>query len=234
MVEYDLWVTNRCARDDLGIEEWPGEDGVFGARQHAAVGAFFERRRQQPEAGEHIVCLRDERCYELHLGRDRGATWYDREANAVFLLAVGWHENGSRADFYNTVCEHERRERLYPTEDDYAELERWRLRRDMTRLRHEIGPMLFDQADAEPNIDFSVDLGRCVAGIRCIAEGSERIGYRLVILSNRSLDVAAADRIAQALGQGRRIAFAIVTMPEWGTYVFEGDVPEAVGRQSPE
>lgn len=222
MPPYDLWVTARCARRDLGIEEWPGEDGVFEATAYRAINKFRQQRLEQPEGAERIRSLHEEVCFELHVDRDRGATWYDRENDAVFLLAVGWHEQGSCDDFYEWVARLERSGELYPDEQDYEELGTWREQRDWTRIRRELGPQLFSEAEAEPNAGFSLDLGPCNVGLEALVVDGMLLGYRLAVWPGRDrVDPGLAERIAQAICVGRALTPVFVYSPAWGQYLYD-------------
>jgi hypothetical protein len=58
-------------------------------------------RGREPDSGEPIAGLQQHVCKSLHAGRYRAATWYDREHDAVWLLAAGIHRADSQEDFYN-------------------------------------------------------------------------------------------------------------------------------------
>jgi len=89
----------------------------------ATLADKLEQRLQAPESGELIDGLRQRSCYSLHAGRYRAATWYDIEHDVLWLLAAGIHISGDRNDFYNVAVQWERSGRLYPTSDDYQDLD---------------------------------------------------------------------------------------------------------------
>lgn len=110
----------------------------------AIIEKFTELRAEAPASGEVIAGLQQRVCASLHAGRYRAITWYNHEREIVWLLAAGIHRADSREDAYNQAIALEQAERLYPTDEDYAELaaddQRTRLQReadDLTRLREE-------------------------------------------------------------------------------------------------
>src|SRR6266511_22690 len=128
-----LGVTARC-EDDL--DAIPEADRL--------LEKFKELRSRAPESGDLIDGLRERECHSLHSGRYRAVTWYDRQADVVWLLAAGIHRSGSRVDAYAVAIEHERAGRLYPTEQDLRVLEEAKRReriaaeaRELRRLRDE-------------------------------------------------------------------------------------------------
>ena len=107
MAGHDLWVTDRCARDDLGLDEWPDPEGVAGV-QHEVVRKFRERRRVDPEPRTlYINDLSDvlgRPCFELKDERFRGASWFDRPNDVVYLIGAGYHASGDRRDVYDRLA----------------------------------------------------------------------------------------------------------------------------------
>jgi hypothetical protein len=79
----------RRALVDLGLD--PGQYSRRDARDyvsaHPVVRAFVERRSQEPRGQEttHLP-VTAATVYNLHVGRSRGLTWHDEEADVVWLL----------------------------------------------------------------------------------------------------------------------------------------------------
>ncbi len=147
--EWALWVTDRCAREDLRLGSWPGPDGVYG-EDDEIVQRFRERRSQQPDGPEHIQQVRGRHCTSLHAARCRGCTWYDQQEGLVWLLAVGWHEEGHHDDAYNYFEQLERRGELYPSNRDRRAFRIWLAERWLRQLRDTDGPELIAEAVACP------------------------------------------------------------------------------------
>jgi len=82
------------------------------------IDKFRELRMGAPEDGERVSSLTERDCLSLHGSRYRGVTWYDRERDGVWLLAVGVHREDSQEDAYAVAAALERAGRLYPTEAD--------------------------------------------------------------------------------------------------------------------
>lgn len=163
MADHDLWVTERCARDDLGLDTWPDPEGVYGV-DHTTVQKFRERLREEPEAGQFNNDLSralGRPCFELKDDRLRGLTWFDADNEVVFLLFVGFHESGSRDDVYQRVLQVHRSKGVLPTDEDRAELQQWRAGRYLRELRDVAGPELLKATVAEPGVPCSRDIGQC-------------------------------------------------------------------------
>lgn len=116
----------------------------------ATLADKLEQRLQAPESGELIDGLRQRSCYSLHTGRYRAATWYDIEHDVLWLLAAGIHISGDRNDFYNIAVQWERSGLLYPTSDDYQNLENDE-RRDLSVREAMELRLLRDRVVSDPN-----------------------------------------------------------------------------------
>ncbi len=76
-------------------------------------------RSYQSTSGEPIEALLPKLiAFSLHAGRYRGATWHQERAGIVWLLAVGWHEQGSRQDAYKHFERLQNVDRLVPARKD--------------------------------------------------------------------------------------------------------------------
>lgn len=76
------------------------------------IDKFRELRMEAPEEGERVSSLAERDCLSLHGSRYRGVTWYDRERDGVWLLAVGVHREDSQEDAYAAAAALERAGRL--------------------------------------------------------------------------------------------------------------------------
>lgn len=116
-----LWVT-RAALDDLGLGPLAGPTFDLDAnlRRHPILRRFARQRALDPRGTEPTQNVAGE-VYNLHAKNPtRGVTWYDTEANVVFLLAVS---------LIHDYTEFERRSAagtLMPTEADYADVAGYR------------------------------------------------------------------------------------------------------------
>lgn len=83
--------------------------------------AFQERRSRHPTGSDgriiEVSGFTRAPVYSLHVGKDRGATWYDEEEQIVWLLGVG------RSHDYDHLRRLAESGRLLPTPGDYERLE---------------------------------------------------------------------------------------------------------------
>jgi hypothetical protein len=122
--DWDLRITARCLRDDLGLDPNGPAAAEVHADAHPMVRAFFERRGQSPVGQETFRCgteVTGRPLYTLHAGDDRGATWHqesvpnldtDYELGVVWLLGVRPEHD------YDALCELD----LLPATADYQAL----------------------------------------------------------------------------------------------------------------
>lgn len=117
---WTLAATCRCLVEDLGLSSddcWRALTDL--AQEHAVVEAFVQMRSQQPTGGEPIEALLPKLvAFSLHAGRYRAATWHQERAGIVWLLAAGWHEQGSRQDAYTHFERLWQAGRLVPNRED--------------------------------------------------------------------------------------------------------------------
>lgn len=149
------------------------------------VEKFGHLRSQDPEGGDRIECVKQRPCYSLHSSRYRAATWLDAEHNVVWLLAAGIHKTGDRDDFYDVVEQLEQTGSLYPTPDDYSDLE---IEQQLDRLKRETAELrqMRDRAIAMPNeVQRLTSEGGLYAEIW--AEVSEDVAYVILRVSMRRL-----------------------------------------------
>lgn len=102
---WTLGTTCRCLTEDLklGAElcNVPITELADRADAHQVITDFVKKRSVHPIGSERINALLPTLiAYSLHSGRYRAATWHHEAAGIVWLLAAGWHEEGSADDAY--------------------------------------------------------------------------------------------------------------------------------------
>lgn len=119
-----LRVTRR-ALEDLGIKpELAGSAAEFLEDKHEVVKAFVKVRSQSPSGQEATkLPVTKTPVWNLHAGRWRALTWHDAQEDVVWLLGAGWHESGSIDDAYAVLKRRDQAGDLFPTIDDYLDLE---------------------------------------------------------------------------------------------------------------
>lgn len=147
-----LRVTLRCLVDDLGID---GANARRDVREldHVICRAFEAKRSQSPIGVEKLQPIAtDAEVYTLHAGRWRGATWYDEENNAVWLLGCGYHRSGEKDDVYPYLKELDSKGDLFPASKDYELLFEFQ---DISFAQVLIAdvPVLMDKARAHPGTE---------------------------------------------------------------------------------
>jgi hypothetical protein len=119
---------------DLSVDEL--------AQQNSVVASFQEKRSQDPEGVEKVQPLTSNVVvHTLHAGEDRGATWFDKKAGVVWLLAAGFHRSGKRDDAYPYFKGLDAKGELLPTREDYEALVRSQTRNLAALLIEEIPPI---------------------------------------------------------------------------------------------
>jgi hypothetical protein len=118
---YELRITARCCRDDLDVD--PAKASIEKLRSKwKIVGKFADLRSSLPDGQEPFRSAVGSDVFTLHSGRQRGATWYDREYRVVWLLGFGIHREGDHNDSYNRIEWLDERGQLMPTVEDYEAL----------------------------------------------------------------------------------------------------------------
>lgn len=115
----------RQALVDLGLSvDNAGRRAEDLAELHPILGAFVERRSQSAEGQESTLLPSTKAVvWNLHRGRWRALTWHDSDDDVVWLLGAGWHESGSIDDAYAMLKSRDANDELFPTIDDYLDLE---------------------------------------------------------------------------------------------------------------
>jgi hypothetical protein len=179
---HQLRVTCRCIREDLGRE--PPIDFEALAR-HPIVEAFQGKREAAttaaktvgPDAGERTL-------HHLGIGDDhRGATWWEEEAEVVWLCAYGFHRSGEPEDAFPYFRELIEAQRIYPTEEDYQWLERDLANGFANRVEHD-APEMLASARAQPGTEVSRVIGGNPIGV--YVEVLETLEETFVILDLRT------------------------------------------------
>lgn len=161
-----LRITQRCARDDLGLEEHDQtRDAVYIAVCHEAIRVFVGKRSNAPGDGENVlhVCPYGH-IKSLHIGQGRGATIYDDEVDVCWLLAYSeTHATGERRDAYAFFERLDSRGELLPSDIDYATLGTVTEAKLMDELRVRSGNMYDiarEQSGKEVSETFVLDDGQ--------------------------------------------------------------------------
>lgn len=159
--EYPLLrITKRCLVEDLGVPanclSLPVED--IG---HEVAQAFALKRAKGGQAGERFVLPKSGPIAEKlrWTERWRGATWYDRRFNVIWLIGAGWHEGGSRADVYKRIAALDEDDRLFPTQEDYEALHKIRAEILVHDILHETVPTLLTEAHLAAPAEVSTVIG---------------------------------------------------------------------------
>ncbi len=143
---------------------------------HPLIVKFREVRIQEPEPeNQYIDLLKNPPGFKVKVERWRGATWYDRETEVVFLLAAGWRADGDPDDFYRELEALRDQGRLTPSDSDYEELAIWRGGGWLREIRDTAGPNLLAEAAAEPEVPRELDMGRCTAIVVAYPVNGSRI-----------------------------------------------------------
>lgn len=151
--ELDARGTERCVTDDLGLpagSHTQPTDDLAAIDDTGLLSELIARAASGEEGQETIQSLLPEViAFSLHSGRNRGATWLHRDAKVMWLLAAGYHREGSGEDAYEHFKRLKAQRALYPTIEDYEALERLRDNTLAKALRDEL-PDLIQQARANP------------------------------------------------------------------------------------
>jgi len=102
------------------------------AERHPIVRKFASLRSQSTIGQERIQSLAPHgSIWSIHSSRYRGATWHDEPNRVVWLLAHGIHRAGDRSDAYNYFVTLAEAQRLFPDDDDYHALARYRTAQEL-------------------------------------------------------------------------------------------------------
>lgn len=203
----ELRITERCCRDDLGIE--PGATDIQElAESSMIVRKFIGLRSASPDDAQELFSSASRSdIYTLHAGQMRGATWHDREYGVVWLLGFGTHREGDRTDAYAVLARLDERGQLLPTAEDYEALI---LERDARQVPAMVAEMrsLLKRARATPEKIHSVLLS---VGVRVSLyvvvenDGSEALEEFHLAVSAKQLEDGWLEIIRTALWPSEEI-----------------------------
>ncbi len=119
--EWELRVTGRCLKEDLGRDPESEFERLLGID---IVKEFVHARRERTTDRKLISGLKlDLPVWVLSRGHDhRGATLFDEEERVVWLVAYGRHRSGRSDDFYAACPDLAAAGRLLPAEIDYERM----------------------------------------------------------------------------------------------------------------
>ena len=174
----DLRLTRRASADlDLDAPAHAGRSARELADRHPLIAAFVERRGQSPQ-GQEAIQLPASRAtvYSLHAGRWRGLTWWEEDLGIVWLLGAGYHRSGERSDAYVALKRRDETDDLFPTEQDYLDLEP-----DPAPYVEAVArdaPDLLARAREAPGVEINGDLGGAL-DVSLVAVVVEEAGQHL-------------------------------------------------------
>ncbi len=142
--EWELRITARCLRDDLGAE---GDASFEAVEGHEIVKAFKSDRFERSTDTRQVSQIRTGvDVWVLSRGHDhRGATVHDAQEHVIWLVAYGRHRSGAPDDFFPYCRSLAAADELLPTDEDYERLMRERDRRFVETIAVEAAHVL-DQA----------------------------------------------------------------------------------------
>lgn len=135
---HDCRITARCFRETFGFTFRAPYDFAVFKNENTAIEKFFELREKDPtggEGGERVMKVKQRPVFSLHVGKMRGATWFDKTQppqGVVWLCSYERHDErfAGKDDAYDRFAEQERDGKLYPEPVDYKALELSRRIRD--------------------------------------------------------------------------------------------------------
>lgn len=148
-------------------EERPDDAAFRRLRERQPIlVAFVQERSQQPEGQEWTQHLPHsyKKVFNLHAGRWRGFTWWDRDRDIVWLLGQEWHSSGEPDDAYQYAVQLDARQQLMPSVDDFEDVLDVPDERFLERVVAE-APAILEEARTRPDteirhrFDNHVDLG---------------------------------------------------------------------------
>ena len=153
-----LRVTRRALADlELDVNALAGKQAEDLTDRHKLIVAFVKQRSQRAE-GQEAIQLPSSKAtvFSLHAERWRGLTWAEEALGVVWLLGAGYHRSGERSDVYATLKRRDEADELFPTEQDYLDLEP-----DPTEFVETVArdaPALMRQAIESPHTEITGDL----------------------------------------------------------------------------
>jgi len=183
-----LRVTVRCLDEDLDGTTASDAKRPVEQLEPDLVGKFVAMRSQDPTGTEKVQPLQNaQEVYTLHAGRWRGATWHDRENNAVWLLAGRLHRSGAPDDAYPYFKGLDADERLLPTEGDYELLFLAQARSFANDVMDQ-APSIIDEARRRSPAEVEAVLGAVPISVAVVAEDGMEFVYLAVMMSGWTED----------------------------------------------
>lgn len=114
-------MTRRCVIEDLGL---PGHTDFARLERYEIVKAFRNERHTVVRGTDSVgPAAADDTIWVLRRGDNhRGATWFDRAENVVWLCAYARHQSGAANDAFQLFPVLMAAGRMRPTADDYEAL----------------------------------------------------------------------------------------------------------------
>jgi hypothetical protein len=198
--EWDLRITQRCLRDDLGRDA----DSDFGDLLSLdIVKALVRERRFKTHGGRQVRPLTCgcEVWVVAHGNDHRGATWYDEKNRVVWLLAYGLHRSGEADDFFPYCKEIDAAGELMPTIADVARLNRERDRWFVYALAIEAPRLLLKAREEGPQ--------------RAILGGRHGVAVEVEVADDLQGTTIAVDATAVPFGLWQIILVAFHADGDW-------------------
>ncbi|MGZ5297944.1 MAG: hypothetical protein ACXWEZ_13620 [Actinomycetota bacterium] len=187
-VRWQLRATIRCLEEDIegttaADAERPVED-----LEPELVRKFVSMRSQDPKGLEKVQPLENaSEVYTLHAGRWRGATWHDRENEAVWLLAGRFHRSGAADDAYPHFKGLDAESRLLPTAGDYELLFAIQTRSFVDDVM-EKSPTIVEEARRRSPAEVEAVLGTVPVSVAVVIEDEIEFVYLAVMMSKWTED----------------------------------------------
>jgi nucleotide-binding universal stress UspA family protein len=161
---YELRVTHRCIRHDLGLplpqvfEDMAAAHEIVLAFQRKASASTVGSKTVGPEAGERTL-------YRLARGDDhRGVTWFDPQSRVVWLCGSRFHRSGDADDAFPYFESLLKQGAVWPQPDDYEWLEEDRAAR-LAEALPEAAQELLAEARRRPNVEHRRVVGTGEVGV---------------------------------------------------------------------
>ena len=218
--EYELRVTARCLREDLG-ERYPERVEMESAQRYEIVRAFCSKRRESPTGTGTVGPAAGERTlHALRQGHDhRGATWFDREERVVWLCAYGTHRSGEADDAFQHFAALRQNGLIYPEREDYERLNDERAERFVALAPQELAELL-EAAEEKTGQE-----------VRAVIGGVEQLGLLVVVVE--TLDELFVACSQAALADPTRVSIILTGLcPDraWDDWDFVRELPTRVLR----
>jgi hypothetical protein len=194
---------------ELDPGRWAGVPVGELPHAHPLLAAFVRQRGHAPDVGEATRGLTTRlTTRNLHAGRSRGITWFDRDHGICWLLGGGdAHSAGQRDDIYRTLVALDARGLLFPTERDYLDVEE--ALEPSPGLIAELRDgrdNLLEQARDEPGKEIRRKFGKDVLGVGVLVEvlvandgDAEMVWIGFAFLEHRAVLGASVAELVPAL-----------------------------------